>query len=509
MLIKTAESYSIDSYEPNNIEPNKNEFRYVLGGELGIVKSALFVTSSFTELPGYSGCCPEFTIAEGNSTSFVFNTNYYISRYFRINAGFGLHFGNFTFSESKEEFISVNGELYNGRFAHIVNINQASYSLNFDIDFRTYKELWFNFGLIYFHPYESLFEQYEQIVEPNDRGVFVDTGTRRRNQLTGDITDFTDGSFLINLGLFYKMPLNDFGSLFLVPRLAGTYAISSMYADLDWKYNTIDISIGLEFNFNEPQVIDSENVQKKIPNDAILLSAVPIANGQEVIELNPQLKITNMHYILVQPASATSNDMIEDIKLNKFSNYKLDDVDGSFLLLGTESMVSTNFDALKIFFLKQNDFEFDNWKLNIKNTEESRIIKEGTDFDLREMVIPIDKLKEFQEFNNLSIELTFINSGEIAFSTEHKISLSSIVETIEIFNFDIYNIEKLKLLDDKKYYKNVDVFIANKILTPKIKSTITNILSSKGMNVEFNTENYSDMPLDPDSISIIVKLTVK
>ena len=208
--------------------------------------------TNFKGLPGIENCCSLFEKGYGAGFEYGANVQFFINKLwsYGVRASFGNLNGIIT--KYDEVPIVLNGELSKGKIENqidisnnVININPfVSYRIA-PISYRLYSYLGLKLGI----PIDVNYSQYEKLVEPEDRGTFID-GTRIRNVHYGDLESKNSFLAAASIGLGYELPLNRVGSLSLTPEVYYNYWFLSPVKDLTW--NISQISMGASVKYTTP-----------------------------------------------------------------------------------------------------------------------------------------------------------------------------------------------------------------------------------------------------------------
>lgn len=236
----------------------------------------------FSKLPGIPNCCLGFKEGEGKG--------FHAGAFIELPLPYRL-FGGLRFSLTKldgwlkqEEstWIRVLDTLVVGVFEHNLKANILTFG--FEPYVRVNPLYGFSFfvgGRIAF-PLQKKFEQWEQIVEPKDQGVFIDTQSRIRNKYSGDIPKAKPVQTDLHLGVSYDLPLNKVKSFVMSPYFSFHLGMNDIADSVKWKINSIRFGLAVKYlpihiekpKEIEPQkeyrrefildtlVVENENVQK-------------------------------------------------------------------------------------------------------------------------------------------------------------------------------------------------------------------------------------------------------
>ncbi len=201
----------------------------------------------FAKLPGIPNCCEGFRSGFGGG--------YTAGLFIELPLPYSLFAGlkasgtklDGWLKEKEYTFVRIGNEIIEGVFEHNLKANILTFGL--EPYLRVNPFLGFSFfagGRIAF-PLTSKFEQWEQIVEPPDRGVFVDTQSRIRNKYSGNIPKGKPVQTDIHLGISFDLPLNKYKSFILSPFASFHFGMSDVADSVKWTINSLRLGIALKY----------------------------------------------------------------------------------------------------------------------------------------------------------------------------------------------------------------------------------------------------------------------
>ncbi|MBN1447827.1 MAG: hypothetical protein JXA28_07835, partial [Bacteroidetes bacterium] len=215
--------------------------RFGIFGDYGLN----YHTADFQKLPGIPNCCPRFE--EGDGSGFALGVLYELP--FTTRLSLLLRFGYVDYSgllsALEREMLFVEPSYYEGAFEHTVDASLAAVMLEPLLAWRVVGGLSVLGGLQAGLVTTADYEQVETIVDPPDRGVFVDTQQRTRNFSQGEIPDASSVTAFLVGGLRYEVPMNDAGTLFAAPEALFALGLSPVVSDLTWSVNTLRLGASI------------------------------------------------------------------------------------------------------------------------------------------------------------------------------------------------------------------------------------------------------------------------
>ncbi len=196
----------------------------------------------------YPNCCPGFE----NGLGFGYNFGFFYGLPLFNNWDLNLRLLYIDYSAllSKEEPITLpkdDGTSYLGTFEHSVDASLTSISLEPLFTFRTTEQLSLHLGFRAGTVLNKSFTQKEEITDPG-WGVFVDSKSRVRNKLSGDIPNASTLDFSLVAGLSYTLPLGNSYEWFLEPELYYHYGLLPVASGLSWNASSLTGGIAIKYS---------------------------------------------------------------------------------------------------------------------------------------------------------------------------------------------------------------------------------------------------------------------
>ncbi|MCX7908906.1 MAG: OmpA family protein [Ignavibacteria bacterium] len=232
---------------------------------------------NFSKLPGIPNCCQGFTNGSGKGLSFALFIEMPLP--YSLFGGLRTSFSKLDgwLKEWEQTFIRDGNQIIEGIFEHNLKANI------FTFGFEPYVRYYFNFhenlsiflgGRVAF-PFVKNFEQWEQIVEPKDRGIFVDTQSRTRNKYSGDIPKAKPVQTDLHFGLCYDLPINKQKSIILSPFASYHIGLTDVADSIIWKINSFRVGISLKYlpiKIEKPKIEPPKiEYEQKIRFDTIIV----------------------------------------------------------------------------------------------------------------------------------------------------------------------------------------------------------------------------------------------
>ncbi|MDQ1265321.1 MAG: OmpA-like protein, partial [Bacteroidota bacterium] len=153
--------------------------------------------------------------------------------------------------------------------------------------------LGFNLG----YQISGAFEQKEAITKPADKGVFVETMKKTRNEVSGDLTDLSALNLSVGVGAGYDLPLNSDKSLILTPEINYNYTFTNFVSGISWKADHLRFGLAVRYLMKlgkAPKVPEREEM-KLIETDTIIAESKDVTNQKYIqgIEIYKTDKVYN------------------------------------------------------------------------------------------------------------------------------------------------------------------------------------------------------------------------
>jgi len=232
---------SLTGLAQQNGDETGDRARYGVFGDF----SLNYHTADFQKLPGVPNCCPRFE--EGDGTGFSLGVLYELPLADRLALVLRLGYTNYSglLSDEEKEVLFISPGYYEGTFEHTVDASLAAVMFEPLFAYRLAAGLSLLGGLQAGLVTTSDYDQVETIIDPADRGVFVDTQQRTRNASAGEIPDASGITASLVGGLRYELPMNESGTLTLAPEALYALGLTQVVSDLDWSVNTLRFGVSI------------------------------------------------------------------------------------------------------------------------------------------------------------------------------------------------------------------------------------------------------------------------
>lgn len=192
-------------------------------------------STDFTNLPEIPNCCPQFSTGYGYGSYFGGLLQFDLFQKSSFIFKLGLNDKSALLSNIEKETLNFDGTAVDGEFEHRLDFSikylqsEFLFKTKFD-EFNIVPAIGFAVG----YNVSGSVDQVEEIVKPDDRGVFVDSGKRTRNKYTGTIPDLRNLSLAFVSEIAFDLPLNSDGSSVLSPYIGVDISLIAPIPDYDW-----------------------------------------------------------------------------------------------------------------------------------------------------------------------------------------------------------------------------------------------------------------------------------
>ena len=207
-------------------------------------------TPDFAKLIGTPNCCSGFESGSGIGLNIGMIFQYPLSKNLELDLRASVLDLGADLLSTQQIPISNLDNSNSGDIAvteHLISSSISSFGLNAGINYYPIQYLYIHGGGYLGYVVNGTFEQEERLTQPSNRGVFKDTGTRKRNEIHGDIPELNSLSAFLNFGVGYSLLLNDRGTFLLVPEISFNLGLSNINSQ-PWKVNQITFGLALMYN---------------------------------------------------------------------------------------------------------------------------------------------------------------------------------------------------------------------------------------------------------------------
>jgi outer membrane protein OmpA-like peptidoglycan-associated protein len=245
-------------------------------------------SADFRALPGIPNCCTNFQEGDGLGLS--------------MGALFEMDMTSHLFLAARLGYTDISGELRrydqttviidnafeDGEFTHTINSSIQAVTARILAGYRIIPNLSFYSGFGVGNVINATFDQVETLSKPSDKGTFVDeqgfdTGSRTRNEFSGDIPELNSIRLFLSTGIGYELPLNSDNSIRLMPEVNFDFAFSNVVNGIDWSINELKGGIALKY-------VPQNDRDWKIIRDTVIVRDTTI---EYITENKPSIKLIN------------------------------------------------------------------------------------------------------------------------------------------------------------------------------------------------------------------------
>ncbi|MFC2131274.1 OmpA family protein [Bacteroidota bacterium] len=229
-------------------------------------------SADFSQIPDCPSCSPGYESGSGTGFSFGGLFEYPISG----NILFSTKVAYFDYSANLNKIepttVMYNYQSIEGEFEHNLDSYLASIGIEPGLKYLLFANFYLN---LFFHAgfvIQSDYEQYEKIVKPSEAATFldsngVDTHSRIRNELSGQIQKASVLNFTLMPGISYELPLNrdktfllDFEAFYSL----GLMSIVSSSEVKKWNANSVRVGLALKYSPKTTDFIIRQDTIKHI-----------------------------------------------------------------------------------------------------------------------------------------------------------------------------------------------------------------------------------------------------
>ncbi|MDH7515143.1 MAG: OmpA family protein [Bacteroidota bacterium] len=203
--------------------------------------------ADFRALPGIPNCCPSFSWGTGWGYAAGAFSEFPLVEAFALTLKTMVHSRGAVLTAHEPTLLAADTLLIPGTFEHTIDASILSISIEPSATFQLSKILRAHAGLAVSVNIHSRFEQRERIIEPADRGVFVENALRTRNEFSGDIPNANALAVGLVGAFSALLPVHASGTLFLEPELAVQVGLLPVARGISWNAHGIRGTISLVY----------------------------------------------------------------------------------------------------------------------------------------------------------------------------------------------------------------------------------------------------------------------
>lgn len=242
--------FNLSIAQENQTSQKHSRFESDTANQYGVFASynLNFHIADFQKLPGIPNCCQGFK--NGQGSGFTIGAFMEIPLPYSLFAGLRTSFSqlNGWLKQNEETWVRVDNDTVLGIFGHNLKAQYSTFGLEPYLRFKITEGLSISFGGRIAVPVIKKFQQWEEIVEPSDRGVFIDTQSRRRNEYSGTLPKAKGVQTDLHFGIYYDLPLNRQHSFLVSPFGSFHFGLTNIVDSLRWKSHSFRLGIALRYN---------------------------------------------------------------------------------------------------------------------------------------------------------------------------------------------------------------------------------------------------------------------
>ena len=203
-------------------------------------------SANFQTLPGVPSCCPRFESGSGLGINFgaYYDLPFSATVSFSLLLGYNNIGGKLTTTESTT--VIVNDLPVAGEFQHTVDAKISVVNLSPLLKYHLTNSWSVMGGPTISYVTSNTFTEKEELLKPEKQGTF-NNGLRVRNEYSGATPDASKILAGITVGTQYELPLNETGSLHLIPQALFTYGITPIVKGMSWQAHSFAAGVSLQY----------------------------------------------------------------------------------------------------------------------------------------------------------------------------------------------------------------------------------------------------------------------
>lgn len=235
-------------------------------------------SASFEQLDGVLNCNSFFTSGKGFGPAAGLYYEHPVVGKLSFMVRGAYRQANTTLVSSEFTAIGVSGVAMDARIDHTLDAAIGIIGIQPSLKMSLFSGLSISAGIEAGYVLQHSFEQRETLEQPADVGAFA-TGTRTRNEQSGQIPNANKFIMSVSTVLSYALPLNADNTIQLMPELAYGLALTPVARDIDWSISSFSAGVGLRFVIPERTVIVPAEPIPPIDQPPIIASAPPIVES--------------------------------------------------------------------------------------------------------------------------------------------------------------------------------------------------------------------------------------
>ncbi len=244
IILILTKAFQISAQSEYNLFSSDSTITY--GGFLNVNFNKHF--ADFSDFEGIETCCPRF----GNGNGLGMGGGIFFELPFPniLKIGLRAEFNSISANLIKDEptTIILDDILQEGTFRHSLSTQIMNLGVSPYLTIRVIRGLNITAGGHYGYIVKSKFDYFEQIIKPENRGVFIDTRTRERNKLTGIIPNHSQIYGCVFIGFSYDLPVNKEQNLRISPEILYYKGLTKLAFQKDWMADIIKFGASIKYS---------------------------------------------------------------------------------------------------------------------------------------------------------------------------------------------------------------------------------------------------------------------
>ncbi|MDQ1265121.1 MAG: OmpA-like protein, partial [Bacteroidota bacterium] len=180
---------------------------YAQSGDTTVIRAGAFFqyglnfhSADFRELPQCPSCSPGFESGSGSGFALGAILDYRIAKPLYLSVRIGYYSLGGLLKRTESTTVLVDDVLTPGEFEHSIDASISAIAIEPSAQYYVFDNFSLNLGFNLGYQISGAFEQKETITKPADKGVFVETMKKTRNEVSGDLKDLSALNFSIGAG---------------------------------------------------------------------------------------------------------------------------------------------------------------------------------------------------------------------------------------------------------------------------------------------------------------------
>lgn len=221
----------------------------------------------FKNLPGIPSCCDGFKNSTGTGFSLGLLSDVPLNRRIGLQFRAGFAQKRVLLQREQNEVIHIDRLPFPGTFRQSIDTKINSLIFEPILTFTLTNQLFFGAGPWMGITTSSSYYQKEEVVVPEQGGVFIENQQRIRNEVRGSLLQLRSTSFGTCAGLWVEIPLSSSKKFFLTPEIFYVGTFTPVLTDISW--NTINsFRYGISFKYSPDPIEIQPEILKK-PNEIV------------------------------------------------------------------------------------------------------------------------------------------------------------------------------------------------------------------------------------------------